>query len=85
MSKLTDLPFALRSRVEHSVLCPDQAEWNGGECMPPVASNAARTWLGLGVSIVILALIAAFRQRRRRAELDSKTTWARVDGVTESE
>jgi hypothetical protein len=85
MSKLTDLPFALRSRIEHSVLCPGAAEWNGSECVPPVATNSARTWLGLGVSIVILALIAAYRQRKRRVEMDSKTNWARVDEVTESE
>ncbi len=36
MSKLTDIPFALRSRVEHLVTCPDpsQAQRNGGESVP---------------------------------------------------
>ena len=85
MSKLTDLPFALRSLVDHSVICPNEADWNGGECVPPATTNAARTYLGLGVSFLVLALIAAYRQRRRQAEIDSKTSWARVDEVTEGD
>lgn len=85
MSKLTDLPFALRSRVDHAVICPDAAEWNGGECVPPITDNAARTWLGLGVSAVLLVLIGAYRGRRRSEMMDQKATWARVEEVTGSE
>jgi hypothetical protein len=85
MSKLTDSPFTLRSRVEHSVICPDEAAWNGGECVAqPTSSNSTRTWLGLGVSAVLLALIAACRGRQRWNE-ESKISWARVEEVTESE
>ena len=84
MSKLTDLPFALRSIVDHAVICPDAAEWNGGECMPPTTNNDARTWLGLGVSAALLVLIGVYRGRRR-SELNQKVAWARVEEVTGSE
>jgi hypothetical protein len=83
MSKLTDAPFALRSRVDHVVICPDEAEWNGGECVAPISTNAARTWLGLGVSIVLLALLGAYRGGRRAAQDKVPVSWARVDEVTE--
>ena len=82
MSKLTDAPFALRSRVDHVVICPDAAEWNGGECVAPLMTNAARTWLGLGVSGVLLALLAAYSGRWKRGA-GSKVNWARVEEVTE--
>ena len=82
MAKLTDLPFTLRSRVEHRVLCPEEGEWNGGECVAPMSTNAARSWLGLGVSIVLLAMLGAYGGSRRR---EGKVTWARVEEVTESE
>ena len=79
MSKLTDTPFALRSRVEHAVICPDEAQWNGGECSAPLTVNAARTWLGLGVSIVLLAMLGAYRGQRRRWAGEEKKSWARVE------
>lgn len=82
MAKLTDLPFTLRSRVEHRVLCPEGGEWNGGECVAPMSTNAARSWLGLGVSIVLLAMLGAYGGSRRR---EGKVTWARVEEVTGSE
>jgi hypothetical protein len=85
MSKLTDIPFTLRSSVEHSVVCPDSATWNGGECVAASASSdSTRTWLGLGVSAAMLVLIAVCRGRQKWNE-ESKITWARVEEVTESE
>jgi len=84
MSKLTDLPFTLRSHIEHSVLCPDEADWNGGECVAQTTSNVARTWLGLGVCVVLLTLIGAWKGRRKWNE-ESRISWARVEEVTESE
>ena len=84
MSKLTATPFALHSRVEHTVICPEEAEWNGGECVPPLATNAARTWLGLGVSVILLLVIGVYRTNRRtRLDcVEGKANWARVDEVT---
>jgi hypothetical protein len=85
MSKLTDIPFTLRSSVEHSVVCPDSATWNGGECVAAsVSSDSTRTWLGLGVSAAMLVLIAVCRGRQKWNE-ESKITWARVEEVTESD
>ena len=85
MSKLTDIPFTLRSRIEHSVLCPDEGKWDGGECVVQTAPiDASRTWLGLGVSVVLLALVGAWRSRRRWGE-GSKITWAKVEELTEGE
>ena len=79
MSKLTDIPFALRSRVEHNVICPDRAEWNGGECVPPLTTSRARTWLGLGVASVLLTVLAVYGRNRAAGEI----SWERVERVTE--
>ena len=84
MSKLTDTPFTLLSRVEHTVICPDEAEWNGGECVEQATTNSARTWLGLGVSIVLLLMIGTYRGWRK-LNLDAKINWARVEEITENE
>jgi hypothetical protein len=87
MAKLTDLPFTLRSHIEHTVLCPAEAGWDGSECIVQPRSNVARTWLGLGVSIVLLALIALWRGRVKWDEENnkSKISWARVEEVTDSD
>ena len=88
MSKLTATPFTLQSRVEHIVICPEQAEWNGGECVPPLTTNVARTWLGLGVSAVLLLVLGVYGNNRRKVRLDcveGKANWARVEEVTESD
>ena len=87
MSKLTTAPFTLRTRVEHAVVCPDEAEWNGSECVPPLTTNVARTWLGLAVSVVLLLVLGVYRTNRRtRLDcVERKANWARVDEVTESD
>ena len=84
MSKLTDMPFTLRTRIEHRVLCPEEAEWNGGECVAQITTNVARTWLGLGVSVVIVVLIGVWRGRKKWND-ESRINWARVEEITESE
>lgn len=90
MAKLTDLPFTLHTHVEHSVICPNEGAWNGGECVPQYnAAASARAWIGLGASIVIIALIGAYGsrarlQRRREEEVAaSRQRWALVEDVTE--
>jgi hypothetical protein len=85
MAKLTDLPFTLRSHVEHDVLCPDGARWDGGECVAPFTANVARTWLGLSVSIVLLALVALWRAKMKWDAENGRVSWARVEAVTESD
>jgi hypothetical protein len=84
MSKLTDMPFTLRTRIQHNVLCPDEAEWNGGECVAQTTTNVARTWLGLGVSVVVVVLIGVWRGRKKWND-ESRVNWARVEEITESE
>jgi hypothetical protein len=87
MLKLTDLPFTLRTRVEHRILCPNESEWNGGECVAPVSTYASRTWLGAGLSVVGLALGLAYGSRKRRGgdSNNEKVRWEKVGEITENE
>jgi hypothetical protein len=87
MLRLTDLPFTLRTRIEHRILCPDEAEWNGGECVAPISTSAARAWLGLGMAAVGLALVLAYGSRRRRGGggTNDKVRWEKVNELTENE
>lgn len=82
MLKLTDLPFTLRTRIAHRIICPDEAEWDGGECVAPISTNAARTWLGLGLAVVVL--LGAYGSMKRRGGSDA-VRWEKVSELTESE
>ena len=76
MSKLKDIPFVALSRVESTVVCPDQMEWDDrtGSCFTPSSSDpgSPRTWLGLAIGIGLLVAIGWYGDRRRRRQ------WVRV-------
>jgi len=71
MAKITDAPFTSITRVEQAVICPGGADWDGGMCIPKPESNSARTWLG--VSVVLMCMLAVFGRERERV-------WKRVAG-----
>jgi hypothetical protein len=60
MAKITDAQFSLQSRVEHRVICPDGAAWDGKTCQFP----ANRTWLGLGIVSAVLIVIGVVGMHR---------------------
>jgi hypothetical protein len=64
MAKLTDAQFTVYSRVEHRVICPDGAAWDGKTCQFP----ANRTWLGLGIVSVVLIVIGVIGMNRKRRD-----------------
>ena len=66
MAKITEQPFTSLTRVEQAVICPGGADWDGGMCTPKPEKNSARTWLGLGVSIVLMCMLAVFGRERER-------------------
>ena len=62
MAKVTDRPFVLvETAVEHRVVCPEGAQWDGRECV----GSAARTWMGLAVVVAVTLGMAAYYRRRR--------------------
>ena len=62
MAKVTDRPFVLvETAVEHRVVCPEGAQWDGRECV----GSAARTWMGLAVVVAAMVGMAAYYRRRR--------------------
>ena len=64
MAKLTDAQFSVYSRVEHRVICPDGAVWDGKMCQYPTN----RTWVGLGIVSVVLIVIGVVGMNRKRRD-----------------
>ena len=72
MAKLTDMPFNVYTKVEHQVVCPDDAAWNGRLCVYPTN----RTWMGLAVVSVVLLGAGVVGLNRKRWP-----AWARMEAV----
>ena len=69
MGKVTEVQFQMTSSViEHRVICPERAEWDGQDCIFP----SSRTWIGLGVASARLITLGACGYSRQKAR------WLRV-------
>jgi hypothetical protein len=62
MRKLTDVPFAAYSRVDHMVICPS-GSWDGGACVQQQDGTAATAWLGLGAVVLVVVAVCSRRKR----------------------
>ena len=71
MAKVTDTHFALVSNVEHTVICPEGATWDGQNCVAPTS----RSWMGLCMASVLLVTLGACGYRRQ------KEKWLRISQV----
>ena len=71
MAKVTEEPFTLATAVEHRVICPEGARWDGRDCQYPTS----RTWAGLAVVSVMLVTLGACGYRKQ------KERWLRVPQV----
>ena len=79
MAKLTELPFTAYTRVEHRVICPDDAAWNGRECVFPTN----RSWVGLAVVSGVLlcaGLVGSSRQKWPWIKMQDVEMVTAVDG-----
>jgi hypothetical protein len=54
MRKLTDREFLFFSRIEHSTICPAGLVWDKVACHEKLSKDQQRSWLGLGLSSLIL-------------------------------
>ena len=54
MAKLTDEEFLFFSRIEHSTICPAGLQWENNACRERIKNKDQRSWVGLGVSVLLL-------------------------------
>jgi hypothetical protein len=64
MLKFTEAQFSVYARVEHRVICPDKAAWDGKMCQFPTN----RTWVGLGIVSVVLIVIGVIGMNKKRRD-----------------
>lgn len=63
MAKVTTIPFVAYSRVEHNIICPEGGVWDGVVCAGETVASSSRTWVGLLVCVIVVALCAVCRRR----------------------
>jgi hypothetical protein len=88
MRKLTPEPFLFFSRIEHSTICPQGLVWDKVSCRERRngSREQQRSWLGLGLSALILTALAILGWNGRKWAGDLRDCcWTKKKGGEEGD
>ena len=71
------------SRVEYSVICPDEGVWNNGFCAKNGAEQRMETWLGLGLGVLGVSILVFVARCGRK--IGRHHQWKRLSPPNEEE
>ena len=71
------------SRVEYSVICPDEGVWNNGFCAKNGAEQRMETWLGLGLGVLGVSILVFVARCGRK--IGRYHQWKRLSPPNEEE